>query len=180
MKSRSEFIEAAAIGRLAAALALTVAASAQTSRGTISGTVTDPSGAVVSRATVAISHTETGARRVTTTNEAGIYRFDAVDLGGYELKVTHPGSRRPAARNDGECIQPGRGACGPIGVKIRSHALLLRTGHRQGACGLRFLGEFCSRAMFSSVRIVFQAPSSRMAPRSAHSVMRNRDQALWV
>ena len=74
-----------------AILTLAVAAHAQTSRGTVSGTVTDPSGAVVTRASITLTQTETGVRRNTTTNEAGIYRFDAVDLGRYELKVTHPG-----------------------------------------------------------------------------------------
>src|SRR5258707_14494177 len=76
---------------LAALLTLAVAAQAQTSRGTVSGTVTDPSGAVVTRARVALTHTQTGLRLTATTNEAGIYRFDALDLGGDELKVTHPG-----------------------------------------------------------------------------------------
>jgi len=75
---------------LAAVLAF-VSAQAQTSRGTVSGTVTDPSGAVVTSATVALTHTQTGVRLAASTNEAGIYRFDAVDLGIYELRVTHPG-----------------------------------------------------------------------------------------
>src|SRR5437016_2515978 len=76
---------------LTAILTLAVAAHAQTSRGTVSGTVNDPSGAVVTHASVALTHTETGVRRNTLTNEAGIYRFDALDLGRYEFKVTHPG-----------------------------------------------------------------------------------------
>jgi hypothetical protein len=29
--------------------------------------------------------------RSTFSNQAGIYRFDAVDLGVYEIKITHPG-----------------------------------------------------------------------------------------
>jgi hypothetical protein len=77
----------------AAALLLTVGMQAQTSRGTLSGTVTDPSGAVVGRASLTLKHTETGVRLATTTNQAGIYRFDAVDPGTYELGVTHPGFR---------------------------------------------------------------------------------------
>src|SRR5437016_14407726 len=74
-----------------AILTLAVVAHAQTSRGTVSGTVTDPSGAFVARASVALTHTETGVRRSATTNEAGIYRFDAVDLGTFELRVAHLG-----------------------------------------------------------------------------------------
>ncbi len=64
---------------------------AQTSRGAISGTVTDASGAVVPGATIQLVQVATGAVRSTTTNEAGIYRFDAVDLGVYTLKIGKPG-----------------------------------------------------------------------------------------
>jgi outer membrane receptor protein involved in Fe transport len=61
------------------------AAIAQTSRGTITGTVMDSTGAVVSGATVKILQTSTGLSRQTTSNAAGIYRFDAVDLGTYVI-----------------------------------------------------------------------------------------------
>src|SRR5262245_58635731 len=66
-------------------------AEAQTSRGTISGTVTDGSGAVIAGAKLVLTHTETGVHRSTLSNDAGIYRFDAVDLGIHELRATHPG-----------------------------------------------------------------------------------------
>ena len=78
---------------LVAVLTLAIAGEAQTSRGTVSGTVTDPSGAVIAGASVLLTHTETGVRRSTNTNEVGIYRFDAVDPGVYELMVTEPGFR---------------------------------------------------------------------------------------
>lgn len=70
---------------------LCAAAIAQTSRGTLTGTVTDGSGAVVPNATVKITEGATGVSRQTTTNEAGIYRFDAVDLGTYTISVQAPG-----------------------------------------------------------------------------------------
>src|SRR5579871_3331839 len=70
---------------------LSASAPAQTSRGTVSGTITDPSGAAIAGANVAITHTATGVRRTVISNDAGIYRFDAVDLGAYDLRVTHPG-----------------------------------------------------------------------------------------
>jgi outer membrane receptor protein involved in Fe transport len=76
---------------LAAIVALAIAAQAQTSRGTVSGTVTDPSGAVVAGVSVVLTRNETGARRAANSNEAGIYRFEAVDLGVYDLKVTETG-----------------------------------------------------------------------------------------
>jgi len=63
----------------------------QTSRGTITGTVTDSTGALVSKATVKITETNTNVSRQTTTNEVGIYRFDAVDLGVYTVSVSASG-----------------------------------------------------------------------------------------
>src|SRR5215831_4957447 len=79
------------IGRIAAGLLLAVLAEAQTSRGTVTGTVTDPSGGVVGGASVELSRIATGVRRMAITNGAGIYRIDAVDLGKYELRVAHAG-----------------------------------------------------------------------------------------
>src|SRR5690348_16832793 len=76
---------------LAALLILATTAQAQTSRGTVSGIITDPSGARVAHAAISLTHIETGLRRSAMSNEAGIYRFDAVDLGTHELRVTHPG-----------------------------------------------------------------------------------------
>src|SRR5579859_4185242 len=66
---------------------------AQTSRGTLTGIITDSSGAVIAKATVTITHLATNLKRQTTTNEAGVYRFDAVDLGTYALSVSAAGFR---------------------------------------------------------------------------------------
>src|SRR5690349_6436930 len=79
--------------KIATALVFSLAAHAQTSRGTVAGTVMDPSGAVVRGARVDLTGTDTGARLSTTSNDSGVYRFDAVDLGLYELDVVHPGFR---------------------------------------------------------------------------------------
>ena len=68
-----------------------VSAAQTSSRGTIRGTVTDQSGAVVPNATVNISQTETGVSRRTTTNSAGLYRFDAVDPGTYNVTAEAAG-----------------------------------------------------------------------------------------
>jgi hypothetical protein len=64
---------------------------AQTSRGTVSGIVTDPNGAVVSGATVTLTNTQTNVARTATSNEDGAYRFDAVELGTYSVKVASSG-----------------------------------------------------------------------------------------
>ncbi|MCI0622714.1 MAG: carboxypeptidase regulatory-like domain-containing protein, partial [Acidobacteria bacterium] len=66
-------------------------AQGQTSRGAVTGTLTDASKAVIAGSSVVLTHSETGVRRSASSNEAGLYRFDAVDPGVYQLKVTHPG-----------------------------------------------------------------------------------------
>src|SRR6202521_2940013 len=60
----------------------------QTSRGSVAGTVTDASGAVIPDASVELTNKESGLVRSTTTNAVGFYRFDAVDLGLFDLKIT--------------------------------------------------------------------------------------------
>ncbi|HEY0728778.1 MAG TPA: carboxypeptidase-like regulatory domain-containing protein, partial [Pyrinomonadaceae bacterium] len=64
---------------------------AQTSKGFVVGTITDPNGAAVPAATIKITNTATGVARETTTQEDGSYRFDAVDPGTYRLEVTATG-----------------------------------------------------------------------------------------
>src|SRR5689334_2535479 len=72
---------------------------AQTSRGTVSGTVDDPSGAVISGADVELKKIATNEVRVTRTNDSGIYRFDAVDLGTYEVTVKATGFKTTTVSN---------------------------------------------------------------------------------
>jgi outer membrane receptor protein involved in Fe transport len=67
---------------------------AQTSRGTISGTVTDAQGSVIVGARVLLTSKGTGVARSTITNSAGIYRFDAVDLSTYTLKIDQSGFKQ--------------------------------------------------------------------------------------
>src|ERR1051326_6933480 len=55
--------------------------------GTLVGTVTDKSGAVVPNAGVKISSKDTGFARETNSNGAGQYRFDLLPAGNYEVKV---------------------------------------------------------------------------------------------
>lgn len=76
-----------------------VMAFAQTSRGTVSGVVTDPTGAIVPNAKVTIVELATTASRDTVTNAAGIYRFDSVSLGLHKVTVTAPGFTKAEATN---------------------------------------------------------------------------------
>lgn len=72
-------------------LLLTALSFAQTSRGTLTGTVTDSQGAVITNASVTITQLGTNVTRKTTTNASGIFRFDAVDLGTYDLTAQAAG-----------------------------------------------------------------------------------------
>ena len=60
-------------------------------RATLNGTLTDPSGAVVSSATVALRSAGTGLHREAATNENGIYEFSSLPAGSYDLSISKPG-----------------------------------------------------------------------------------------
>jgi Carboxypeptidase regulatory-like domain len=72
-------------------LALGVGANAQTFRGAINGTVTDPSGAVVPNAHVKATETATGIDHATVTTTDGVFAFQDIPLGFYKVTVTAPG-----------------------------------------------------------------------------------------
>jgi hypothetical protein len=64
---------------------------AQVDTGSITGTVTDPSGAVVSGAKVTLTNEGTAATLTTTTGSDGLYRFSPVRIGNYRLDVAGQG-----------------------------------------------------------------------------------------
>ena len=73
------------------AIALLPATSAQTVTGTISGTVRDQSGAVMSGVTVAVQNTATGLERQTSTGASGEYTLAALPYGAYKLRTEKAG-----------------------------------------------------------------------------------------
>jgi hypothetical protein len=64
---------------------------AQVTGATLSGTVTDASGAVIANAQVSIRNTATGITKDTTTDSAGFYAAPNLPAGPYEVKVTAAG-----------------------------------------------------------------------------------------
>src|ERR1039457_577844 len=76
---------------LGLALAANVFGQASAINGEITGTVTDPSGAAVSGATVEISNTDTGFKQSAKTGDTGLYRFTVLPLGTYEIAVQAAG-----------------------------------------------------------------------------------------
>ncbi len=72
---------------------------AQSDRGTVRGTVTDPSDAVVPNAKVVLTGVDNGESRETTTGEEGIYVFPEIKAGLYQLTVEAPGFSRTSVDN---------------------------------------------------------------------------------
>jgi outer membrane receptor protein involved in Fe transport len=68
-----------------------VSSQAQTFRGTILGTVTDPNGAVVPEANVTARNTGTGIERNTVTDAAGNYTIPELPSGAYEITIQKNG-----------------------------------------------------------------------------------------
>ena len=73
------------------AFSLAVAVNAQTFRGSINGTVTDPSGGSVPNATVKATEISTGLDHTTTTTSDGVFAFQDIPLGLYKVTVTASG-----------------------------------------------------------------------------------------
>ena len=64
---------------------------AQYTTATLSGTVSDPSGATVADAKVSVQSLETGLHRDTQTSTSGTFMFTALPVGRYQITVEKPG-----------------------------------------------------------------------------------------
>src|SRR5215472_224781 len=78
---------------LAAILIASVTVAQNSNTGEIKGTVSDPSGAVVSGVTVTITNVQTGVSTATTTNSSGIYDVPALPIGQYKVAFSKTGFR---------------------------------------------------------------------------------------
>ena len=76
-----------------------LAAFGQTDRGTITGTVSDPAGAVVANAPIEVKNTQTGAAYQAASSETGNYTLPQMPVGVYELTVTVPGFKKFVRQN---------------------------------------------------------------------------------
>jgi len=76
---------------------LSVCAHAQFDAATVLGTVTDPSGAVVTHGSVTLSNTATGTHHTASLDEQGQYHFIGVPVGPWHLKITAEGFRASEA-----------------------------------------------------------------------------------
>ena len=79
------------VGILALILLITPAVRAQVATATLSGTVTDPSGAVLPNAKVTIENLATGQSTETHTDADGVFRADNLSPGGYRVSFSVDG-----------------------------------------------------------------------------------------
>jgi hypothetical protein len=75
----------------AALFASVIHSPAQVVSGTISGTVTDPSGAVIANAKVVVHNDDTGVQRTLTTSGIGTFTAPAIPIGSYTVSVDASG-----------------------------------------------------------------------------------------
>jgi carboxypeptidase family protein len=78
------------------AFAWCIPLAAQVVKGSISGTVTDPQGAVVPGAQVKATNTATGTSLTTTSDNAGLFRFNLIPPGEYKVEVSAQGFKTTA------------------------------------------------------------------------------------
>ena len=79
---------------IVATVLFTVPASGQTSNGTILGTITDSSRAVMANVQVALTDTGTNSRRTVETNATGYFVFSNLAPGTYRVDVEQPGFQK--------------------------------------------------------------------------------------
>src|SRR5205085_11907036 len=75
-------------------LLLVSAAIAQTTTGAITGTVTDPSGAVVPNVKVTATNAATNISNSTQSNDSGLYNFPFLAAGNYKLTAEAQGFKK--------------------------------------------------------------------------------------
>jgi hypothetical protein len=129
--------------------------SAQFEYGEILGTVRDPSGAIVSGASVVLRSGETNVERKTLTNDEGMYAFAGLRIGSYTLKVEHSGFK-PAQAN----VSALR-----VGDRLRVDILLeTDTSSRGQVVGLTEIREL-SLNKRDYTQLVLLAPGTAVNPR---------------
>jgi hypothetical protein len=79
------------VALFAVLFSLAIYSPAQVVNGTITGTVTDPSGAVIAKATVVVHNDDIGVQRTLITSGAGTFTAPAIPIGSYTVSVDASG-----------------------------------------------------------------------------------------
>ena len=101
---------------LGLALTATVFGQQSAINGEITGTVTDPSGAAISGATVQVTNVDTGFKQSTKSGDTGLYRFTVLPLGTYDVEVQASGFG--TTRRTGIALSAGATATMDISVSV--------------------------------------------------------------
>src|SRR5579859_1547470 len=105
------------LSQFALAILLSVSAClAQQITGSVTGTVTDPTGATVSGAAVKLTNTGTGAVQDATSDASGDFRFLLLPPGNYALQVTISGFK--SFRRDGIVVEVDRSLAVPVSLQM--------------------------------------------------------------
>ena len=102
---------------IALTLAVSVAAVAQTTSGSLSGSVADPSGQVIVGASVKLRNELNGEERSSVTNELGDFTFPALVAGRYTIRVESQGFR-PLERKENNVLANSRLAVGTLQLEV--------------------------------------------------------------
>lgn len=97
-------------------LAVAVALCAQQVTGTITGTVTDRSGAVIAGAQLKLTNPATGLVRTAESDASGNFRFLLLPVGVYTLEASSPGFK--AFRREGIVVEADRSLAVPVGLEL--------------------------------------------------------------
>src|SRR6516225_7227981 len=106
-----------AVSRLATCALLGVAlCPAQQITGSITGTVTDPTGSAISTAATKLTNTGTGLVQSAVTDEEGNFRFLLLQPGTYSLLVSAPGFK--SLLRDGLIVEVDRSLGVPVTLQV--------------------------------------------------------------
>ncbi len=149
-------------------MVVSLSAHAQTSNGTIVGSVTDPAGAVVLGATVTVTNTDLGAfKRTTKTDSAGSYRIDGLLPGNYSVSIQASGMQ--------EFVEVGVAVKASLASTVNA-SLIIGTVINQ--CLLKpLLAQNYKRNPASSA-VILGKPNSRISPLLA--LIRSNSHLQWL
>ncbi len=97
-------------------LAALIPGAAQQTSGTVTGAVTDSSGAVIADAQVRLVNTQTGVIQKTSTSQTGDFQFLIVPPGVYAVEVESPGFK--TFRRDGIIVEVNRSLAVPVSLTV--------------------------------------------------------------
>src|SRR3989442_6722699 len=78
---------------------LAVQTSAQVNTASLTGQITDPTGALVANASVTAQNKATGVESTTTSDSSGYYTFASLPVGAYKVTVEMPGFKKSIRDN---------------------------------------------------------------------------------